>query len=217
MMVTGNGESGREGLLEADRTRLRRGWATGVMRRLFPAWVLAGVVLVSGSAGSALAQTAGDRKWEIEVSGGGAFSMRPVRWTALAASIEPGAPFTTVVDEPSRRVRSWFFGDGAALLNEAIGQFTYDVPPPSLEERFFTYTGTVEYPGPGDRPHVTPSGRRDGDDSGGQAGRVDDGDRRGGAVRVRGLPLLRALGSGVSTAIDLWRFNVATETRSWAC
>lgn len=26
-------------------------------------------------------------------------------------------------------MRSWFFGDGAALLNEAIGQFTYEVPP----------------------------------------------------------------------------------------
>ena len=99
------------------------------MHGLLAAWMLAGVVVVHASAGSAAAQAAGDRKWEIEVSGGGAFSMRPVRWTALAAPIEPGAPFTTVVGEPSRRVRSWFFGDGAALLNEAIGQFTHEVPP----------------------------------------------------------------------------------------
>ena len=83
--------------------------------------------MVSASAGSAAAQTVGDRKWEIEVSGGGTFSMRPARGTALP--IEPDAPFTTVVGEPSRRVRSWFFGDGAALLNEAVQGFMYDVPP----------------------------------------------------------------------------------------
>lgn len=93
------------------------------------AWMLAGVVAVHASAGSAAAQAAGDRKWEVEVSGGGEFSVRPVDGAALP--IEPGEPFTTVAGEPSRRVRSWFFGDGAALLNEAVEGFRdqIDVPP----------------------------------------------------------------------------------------
>ena len=93
------------------------------------AWVLAGVVAVHACAGSAAAQATDDRTWEVEVSGGGGVSVRPVGGTALP--IEPGAPFTTVVGEPSRRVRSWFFGDGAALLNEAIEGFRdhVDVPP----------------------------------------------------------------------------------------
>ena len=97
--------------------------------RLPAVWLLASVVAVHASAGSAAAQAAGDRKWEVEVSGGGEFSVRPVDGTALP--IEPGEPFTTVVGEPSRRVRSWFFGDGAALLNEAVEGFRdqIDVPP----------------------------------------------------------------------------------------
>ena len=83
--------------------------------------MLAGVVALHASAGGAAAQAPGDRKWEVAVDGGGEFSVRPIDGTALP--IEPGEPFTTVVGEPSRRVRSWFFGDGAALLNQAIGGF----------------------------------------------------------------------------------------------
>ncbi len=104
-------------------TRAAPGW------RLPAVWLLAGVVAVHASAASAAAQAASDRKWEVEVSGGGEFSVRPVDGAALP--IEPGEPFTTVVGEPSRRVRSWFFGDGAALLNEAVEEFPHpiDVPP----------------------------------------------------------------------------------------
>ena len=102
---------------------------TGRQRRLPAACVLAGVVAVHACAGSAAAQATSDRKWEVEVSAGLGRSVRSVGGTALP--IEPGAPFTTVVGEPSRRVRSWFFGDGAALLNEAIEGFRdhVDVPP----------------------------------------------------------------------------------------
>ncbi len=104
-------------------TRAAPGW------RLPAVWLLAGVVAVHASAASAAAQAVGDRKWEVEVSGGGEFSIRPVDGAALP--IEPGEPFTTVAGEPSRRVRSWFFGDGAALLNEAVEGFRdqIDVPP----------------------------------------------------------------------------------------
>ena len=102
---------------------------TGRRRRLPAAWVLAGLVAAHACAGSAAAQATGERKWEVAVSGGGGVSARPAGGTALP--IEPGAPFTTVVGEASRRVRSWFFGDGAALLNEAIEGFRdhVDVPP----------------------------------------------------------------------------------------
>ena len=93
------------------------------------AWMLAGAVAFHASAGFAAAQPPGDRKWEVEIGGGWEFSVRPIDGTALP--IEPGEPFVTGVGEPSRRVRAWFFGDGAALLNEAIGGFRdqIDIPP----------------------------------------------------------------------------------------
>ena len=58
-------------------TRAAPGW------RLPAVWLLAGVVAVHASAASAAAQAVGDRKWEVEVSGGGEFSIRPVDGAAL--------------------------------------------------------------------------------------------------------------------------------------
>jgi hypothetical protein len=70
--------------------------------------------------GSAAAQNA--PKWEIEVHGGGLVVNNPTDGTA---SLPPaGASFTTVVGGfPSRRASSWYFGDGAALLNEILSAF----------------------------------------------------------------------------------------------
>ena len=39
------------------------------------------------------------------------------------ASFAPGTPFTLASGQPSRAVSSWFFGDGALLLNQVLGQF----------------------------------------------------------------------------------------------
>ena len=55
-------------------------------------------------------------QWEVGCHGGAMFSQHANAGTsALPAA---GAPFTTVTGAPSRHVASWFFGDGAALLNQ---------------------------------------------------------------------------------------------------
>jgi hypothetical protein len=57
--------------------------------------------------------------WEIEGYGG--FAGR-IRATGSAALPGAGAPITTSNPTfPSRQAPSWFFGDGASLLNDAIG------------------------------------------------------------------------------------------------
>ena len=53
--------------------------------------------------------------WEIGVHAGGAFSDALGGGTGSVPG--PSSPFTTVAGRPSRRVSSWFFGDGAELLN----------------------------------------------------------------------------------------------------
>ncbi|OFV93837.1 MAG: hypothetical protein A3G76_10810 [Acidobacteria bacterium RIFCSPLOWO2_12_FULL_65_11] len=57
-----------------------------------------------------------DRRWEVEFFGGGLLASRPAGGTAAL----PGAgdAFTTAQGNPSRRVSSWYFGDGASLLNQ---------------------------------------------------------------------------------------------------
>lgn len=55
-------------------------------------------------------------QWDVGCHGGAMFSHGADKGTsALPAG---GAPFTTVTGALSRRVASWFFGDGAALLNQ---------------------------------------------------------------------------------------------------
>ena len=68
-------------------------------------------------ASPALAQTgASSQKWEVEVHGGGMFGFRSSDGaTTLPA---PGAAFTTFTGFPSRRVSSWYFGDGSQLFND---------------------------------------------------------------------------------------------------
>jgi hypothetical protein len=56
------------------------------------------------------------RKWEIEVWGGGMLASHPTGGTGSLPG--PAPSFTTVVDRPSRQTSSWYFGDGALLLNQ---------------------------------------------------------------------------------------------------
>jgi hypothetical protein len=55
-------------------------------------------------------------KWEIDVHGGGLTGATP---TKGAGALPPaGDSFNTLNNRPSRRVTSYYFGDGAALLNQ---------------------------------------------------------------------------------------------------
>lgn len=56
--------------------------------------------------------------WEIEFHGGGIFSTNP---DSGDTSLPPAGPvFVTATDRVSRRVSSYFLGDGAVLLNEVM-------------------------------------------------------------------------------------------------
>lgn len=95
-----------------------------------------GAAFLAGWPAPATAQTAGqppqpDRqapppsqtgsRWEIEVHGG--LSMISAASGGTAALPLPGAPIVTSSPIfPSWKTSSWFFGDGASLLNEANGQ-----------------------------------------------------------------------------------------------
>lgn len=58
-------------------------------------------------------------KWEIEAHLGGGFGKQPTRGTPLAA-FPVGESFTTsgFLPRPSRYASTWYFGDGALLLNQ---------------------------------------------------------------------------------------------------
>jgi len=58
-------------------------------------------------------------KWQLEFAvGGGPSSTSPTTTSDLPGA---GSAFTTVVDTPSRRIPSWYFGDGAQLVNQVNG------------------------------------------------------------------------------------------------
>jgi hypothetical protein len=83
------------------------------------------VVIVVALASPAAAQTADSGKWEIEFHGGGLLPGNPTGATVSLPA--PGQVFTTqgsfagsgLVTSQSRRVSSWYFGDGAVLFNQA--------------------------------------------------------------------------------------------------
>jgi hypothetical protein len=75
-------------------------------------------LLVLGTAPAA-AQTA--PKWEVEFHAGGLVASNPTGGTTALPPAGPG--FTTSVGRTSRRASSWYFGDGAALLNEIQAAF----------------------------------------------------------------------------------------------
>jgi hypothetical protein len=71
----------------------------------------------SGQAGAA-----GTRRWEVEWYGGLSLDNPPSSGAARLPA--PGAPLTTSSPLfPSREIPSWFFGDGAALLNDVNAAF----------------------------------------------------------------------------------------------
>ena len=64
--------------------------------------------------------TSGGR-WEIEGHAGGAFESSAAGGTS---SLPPaGAAFTTYLGLSSRRASSWYFGDGAVLMNQILASF----------------------------------------------------------------------------------------------
>lgn len=71
---------------------------------------------MQGPQGGSSGGPAGERKWEIEVHGGGTQASNPTGGTASLPGA--GASFTTYVGLPSRRASSWYVGDGALLLNQ---------------------------------------------------------------------------------------------------
>jgi hypothetical protein len=85
------------------------------------------VVVAWVAAAPARAQSSDDgRRWEIEGYGG---LFVPTGGSAGGAPVLPlpGPPIATSSPIfPSRRVPSWFFGDGATLLNQVNGQFGVD-------------------------------------------------------------------------------------------
>ncbi len=60
-------------------------------------------------------------RWEVEFHGGGMLANKPSGGTANLPG--PGAPFTTALGSASRRESSWYFGDGAVLLNQVSAAF----------------------------------------------------------------------------------------------
>ena len=84
-----------------------------MIRAGIAAYVLVSCVVLGPIA--ATAQTVGGR-WEVEVHGGGGFDRTP---TDGQGSLPPaGQTFQTVVGTTTRRASSWYFGDGALLLNQ---------------------------------------------------------------------------------------------------
>src|SRR5262249_44265457 len=85
---------------------------------LIRTWVhAAAIFLVLAAAAPVAAQS--QSKWQLEFSAGGGPSSTP---HDISSGL-PGAgpPFTTVVGTPSRRIPSWYLGDGALLVNQVNG------------------------------------------------------------------------------------------------
>jgi hypothetical protein len=82
-------------------------------------WLVAGRLPVAGAQQD---QAAVAGRWEIEVHGGA--TLASTRADGTGALPPPGAPLTTSTPTfPTRHVPSWFFGDGAALLNGVNASF----------------------------------------------------------------------------------------------
>src|ERR1700693_4385229 len=88
-------------------------------------WLVAGHVAAALWLGTAVAagqSTVPTHRWEIELHGGGMRATVPVGGTGALPS--PGPTITTPFTIPGgisagRLVSSWYFGDGASLLNQA--------------------------------------------------------------------------------------------------
>jgi hypothetical protein len=85
--------------------------------------VAVAATLVLGAAVPARAQqaAAGASKWTVELYGGAAGGQTP--GGVGITEFPTGAAFTTAGGDPSRRIPSWYFGDGARLFNQVQQQF----------------------------------------------------------------------------------------------
>jgi hypothetical protein len=93
-------------------------------------------LLVAGGAPAA-AQSA--PKWEIEFHSGGLVPNNPTDGTT---SMPPsGESFTTAGQRPSRRVSTWYLGDGATLLNEIMAAF-----PSGISQRITPLDAVINAP-----------------------------------------------------------------------
>ena len=74
-----------------------------------------------------------ERKWTVEVFGGGAFGSGPS--SGGGTQFPAGEGFNTVGPFPSRANSSWYFGDGSTLFNEVNAQFAsrYNVQYPRIQ------------------------------------------------------------------------------------
>jgi hypothetical protein len=98
-------------------------WTVHARHRLWIAGVCLGVAVCVSV--PAKAQTSGPDRWEIEFYGGGVVSTNPTTGTVSLPG--PGEVFTTAavfsppvqVVSSSRRISSWYFGDGPILFDQA--------------------------------------------------------------------------------------------------
>ena len=82
----------------------------------------AAVVLITCAAPAAAQSSTSARRWQVEVVGGLSLFELPSDGTATLPPA--GAPITTSgPTNPSRRVSTWFLGDGALLLNGVNAEF----------------------------------------------------------------------------------------------
>jgi hypothetical protein len=62
------------------------------------------------------------QKWEIEAHGGVLMSTNPTGGTTALPPASPDIPLNAALPNSiTRRVPSWYFGDGAAILNQIVG------------------------------------------------------------------------------------------------
>ena len=94
-----------------------------VYRRL-PLALCAGALMLAALPESSYAQSTSRSasRWSIEIYGGAASATDAPDGTAGPA-FPAGTPVTTASGSPSRIHTSWYFGDGAKLLDQVLGQF----------------------------------------------------------------------------------------------
>jgi hypothetical protein len=88
--------------------------------------LLPAIAFAPSAAAQSTQAPATDLRWEVEVHGGGAHESTPTDGTS---SLPPaGEAFTTSSNMRSRRASSWYFGDGARLINEINASFGGTAP-----------------------------------------------------------------------------------------
>lgn len=91
-----------------------------VRRLIISAWCGLGVLILGPAV--ATAQPVADRRWQVEFIGGLSVFDLPTSGTAALPPQGPSLP-TSGPTNPSRRVPTWFLGDGASLLNGTNAEF----------------------------------------------------------------------------------------------